>query len=141
MTAMVPINNVALGTLAPERLKNASGLFNLTRNLGGAVGLACINTLMNDRWDLHLARLHESVAWGHEQADRTLQHLTDSYASMGSDATASATKMLAQMVRREALVLSLGDVFLAMTMLFLALVAVAPLMSRPGRPGGGAGAH
>jgi DHA2 family multidrug resistance protein len=35
MTAMIPINNVALGTLPPERVKNASGLFNLTRNLGG----------------------------------------------------------------------------------------------------------
>jgi DHA2 family multidrug resistance protein len=36
MFAMVPITNLALGTLPPERLKNASGLFNLTRNLGGA---------------------------------------------------------------------------------------------------------
>ena len=40
MIAMIPINNIALGTLPPERVKNASGLFNLTRNLGGAVGLA-----------------------------------------------------------------------------------------------------
>ncbi len=38
MFAMVPTNTIALGTLAPERVKNASGLFNLTRNLGGAVG-------------------------------------------------------------------------------------------------------
>ena len=36
-------------------IKNASGLFNLTRNLGGAVGLALINTVLNDRMDLHLA--------------------------------------------------------------------------------------
>ena len=40
MIAIIPINNIALGTLPPERVKNASGLFNLTRNLGGAVGLA-----------------------------------------------------------------------------------------------------
>ena len=40
MLAIVPITNISLGTLAPDRLKNASGLFNLTRNLGGAVGLA-----------------------------------------------------------------------------------------------------
>ena len=59
MLCMVPINNIALGTLPPERLKNASGLFNLTRNLGGAVGLALINTVLNDRMDLHLQRLHE----------------------------------------------------------------------------------
>lgn len=141
MTAMVPINNVALGTLSPARLKNASGLYNLTRNLGGAVGLACINTLINDRWDLHLARLHESVAWGHEQAERTLQALTGAYASMGSDATLSATKRLALMVRQQALVMSLADVFLAMTCLFLVLVAVTPLMRRPDRAGAGADAH
>ena len=72
MTCMVPINNLALGTLSPDRIKNASGLFNLTRNLGGAVGLALINTLMNDRMDLHLARLHESVAWGHQKAEEML---------------------------------------------------------------------
>ena len=64
MLCMVPINNLALGTLPPDRLKNASGLFNLTRNLGGAVGLAVINTVLNDRMDLHLQRLHESVDLG-----------------------------------------------------------------------------
>src|SRR5882724_921875 len=53
MLAMVPTNTIALGTLAPERVKNASGLFNLTRNLGGAVGLAVINQVLNERTDLH----------------------------------------------------------------------------------------
>ena len=47
MCAMVPTNTIALGTLPPERVKNASGLFNLTRNLGGAVGLAVINSVLN----------------------------------------------------------------------------------------------
>ena len=56
---MIPINNIALGTLPPERVKNASGLFNLTRNLGGAVGSPALTTILNDRTDLHLARLHE----------------------------------------------------------------------------------
>ena len=141
MTAMVPINNVALGTLPPARLKNASGLYNLTRNLGGAVGLACINTLINDRWDLHLQRLHESVAWGHEKAEATLSALTSAYARLGSDASLAATKRLALIVRGQALVMSLADVFVALTFLFLALVAVTPLMSRPGRAGAGADAH
>src|SRR6266568_9483404 len=42
MIAFIPINNISLATLPPERVKNASGLYNLTRNLGGAVALACI---------------------------------------------------------------------------------------------------
>ena len=53
MLCMVPINNLALGTLAPQRLKGASGLFNLTRNLGGAIGLAVINTVLINRTVLH----------------------------------------------------------------------------------------
>ena len=34
MLSMVPINNLALGTMPPQKIKNASGLFNLMRNLG-----------------------------------------------------------------------------------------------------------
>src|SRR4029077_4035967 len=58
MFAMVPTNTISLGTLAPERVKNASVLFNLTRNLGVAVGLAVINQVLNERTDLHIVRLH-----------------------------------------------------------------------------------
>lgn len=140
MTCMVPINNLTLGTLPPDRIKNASGLFNLTRNLGGAVGLALINTLMNDRMDLHLSRLHEAVAWGRTSAEEMLANLTVAMASRGSDATLAATAKLAQIVRREAQVWALGDVFLALTCLFVGLVFLAPLMRRT-RLGGSGGGH
>src|ERR1041385_4300311 len=75
MLAMVPTNTIALGTLAPERVKNASGLFNLTRNLGGAVGLAALNTVLDDRMDLHITRLHEAVTWSRGAAVETLANI------------------------------------------------------------------
>lgn len=131
MLCMVPINNLALGTLPPERIKNASGLFNLTRNLGGAVGLALINTLMNDRMDLHLVRLREAVSWGRPQAEETLAKLTMALSSLGSDAPLAATSKLAGLVRREAMVMSIGDVFFALTALFACLIVLVPLMRRP----------
>ena len=87
MICMVPINNIALGTLPPDRLKNAAGLYNLTRNLGGAVGLALINTVLNDRLDLHLQRLRESVEWGSSTAVETLNNLTQKFHDLGSDAS------------------------------------------------------
>jgi hypothetical protein len=43
------------------------------------------------------------------------------------------------MARRQAEVLSLGDVFLALTVIFFALVALAPVMRRPQMQGAGAG--
>src|SRR5260370_21101735 len=76
MFAMVPTNNIALGTLPPDRVKNASGLFNLTRNLGGAVGLAIINQVLNERTDLHISRLQERVTWGNATATETLNNFT-----------------------------------------------------------------
>src|SRR5260370_6235846 len=76
MFAMVPTNTIALGTLRPDRVKNASGLFNLTRNLGGAVGLAIINQVLNDRTDLHISRLQQRVNWGNATAAETLSIFT-----------------------------------------------------------------
>jgi DHA2 family multidrug resistance protein len=135
MICMIPINNIALGTLPPARIKNASGLYNLTRNLGGAVGLALINTVLNYRWDLHLTRLHDAVTWSRVRANETLQNLTYAYGALGSDADRAALKTLTGMVRREALVMSFGDVFLALTFLFVAMAALTPFIKRP-RPGG-----
>jgi DHA2 family multidrug resistance protein len=141
MLIMIPVTTTALGTTPPQKLKNASGLFNLTRNLGGAVGLALINTLLNKRLDLHLARLHEQVAWGHTAAEETLAKLTGQMARFGSDAQLAATKKLAQLVRSQATVMAIADVFTALTLLFLLIALLTPIMRRPSSGAGGGGGH
>jgi DHA2 family multidrug resistance protein len=127
--AIVPVTNTALGTLAPERVKNASGLFNLMRNLGGAIGLAAINTGLNDRMDLHLARLHEAVNWSQAAATETLSRLTSNF--QGSDAELMALKQMMGMVRQQAAVMSYADVFWILTLLFIGLAGVGAIMRRP----------
>ncbi|MBL8894695.1 MAG: DHA2 family efflux MFS transporter permease subunit [Rhizobiales bacterium] len=139
MLCMVPITNAALGTLAPSRIKNASGLFNLTRNLGGAVGLALINTALNDRMDLHLQRLREQVSWGRDVAVSTLNTMTQAFSPLGSDASNAAVTQMARIVRREATVMAIGDVFLLLTLLFAAIVVLTPLMQRPKSAAGDSG--
>jgi hypothetical protein len=54
-------SKLPLGDLIPERLKLASGSFNLMRNLGGAVGIAACTTILNDRANLHFLRLAEPL--------------------------------------------------------------------------------
>ena len=120
MLCMVPINNLALGTMPPAKMKNASGLFNLTRNLGGAVGLAIINTILDKRMDLHLLRLRDSVTWGRDVAVQTMTDLTGAFAARGSDAELAATREMAMMVRRQAEVMALADVFLVLTVIYAA---------------------
>jgi DHA2 family multidrug resistance protein len=139
MIAMIPINNIALGTLPPDRMKNASGLFNLTRNLGGAVGLAALTTILNDRTDLHLARLHDTFTWARQPATEALNNMTQRFSSFGSDAQLMAIKQLNAIVHRQGVVMAFADVFLVLTVLFVALAALALVMKRPvqaAAPGG-----
>ncbi|MCF3935673.1 DHA2 family efflux MFS transporter permease subunit [Acuticoccus sp. M5D2P5] len=141
MLCMVPITNLSLGTMPPHALKNASGLFNVMRNLGGAVGLAIINTLITSRTDLHAARLAESVTWGKGEADQTLATLTAGFSSLGSDAETAALAQIGNIVQQQATVMAFADVFTALTALFVLLVCATPLMRRPTSPGGGGGGH
>jgi DHA2 family multidrug resistance protein len=141
MLCMVPINNLALGTMPPQKIKNASGLFNLTRNLGGAVGLAIINTVLDKRWDLHLERLRESMPWGRVTSDEGFAGMATAFAARGSDATLAATKQIALLVRRQALVMALSDVFLIIAVCFVLTIALAMMMRRPQMAGGGGGGH
>jgi DHA2 family multidrug resistance protein len=138
--AMIPINNMALGTLPPERVKNASGLFNLMRNLGGAVGLAGINTLLNDRTDLHLARLHDAITWSNPAALDRLNQLTQHFQG-NSDAAQMALKQLFQMTHQQGLVMAFADVFLVLTAIFVALAGLALFMHKPTTAGGAGEGH
>ncbi len=141
MMCMVTVTNMALGTLPPMQLRGASGLFNLTRNLGGAVGLALINTTMNQRFDLHLKRLHESVNWSSDTAVQTLNNMTGAFSSMGSNAPLVALKQLSGLVRKQAMTMAIADIFFLLTIVFLMIVLMLPIVEKPKVVGGAGGGH
>ena len=134
MLSIIPINDIALGTLPPERVKNASGLYNLMRNMGGAFGLAGLTTILNDRTDLHLARLHEAITWSRVPAMETLKALTQRFQSYGSDAHDMALKQLMLITHRQGVVLAFEDVFFLLTLLFAGLALLAVLAQKPAAP-------
>jgi DHA2 family multidrug resistance protein len=140
MCAMVPTNNIALGTLPPDRIKNASGLFNLMRNLGGALGLAVINEVLNDRTDLHISRLQERVNWGNATAVETLNNFTQRLQGMG-DAAMMAMKQLSQIVHRQAVVMGYGDAFFMLTLFYVGLSLLVLLLNKPTAMGAAGGGH
>jgi len=141
MCAMIPTNTIALGTLPPERVKNASGLFNLMRNLGGAVGLAVINQVLNERTDLHIVRLQERVNWGNATAVETLNMFTQRMQGMG-DAALMAMKQLSQIVHRQAVVMGFGDAFFMLTVFYFGLSLLVMLLDKPSATAaGGGGGH
>jgi len=132
MMCIIPANSLALGTLPPAQLKGASGLYNLMRNLGGAFGLAGINTAMTEAQALHWNRLAENVNPGLPQVQGYLERLSERFADViAGDPQAAAVARLAALVRQQALVLSFADAFHILSALFLVAVLAVWLVRRP----------
>jgi MFS transporter, DHA2 family, multidrug resistance protein len=127
-----PIVTMALGSLPPSRLRSASGLFNLMRNLGGAIGIAVANTMLNDRLNLHYERLAEHASVGRPLIEALMQRQTALLRATGQtiDAAHAGLALLNNMLMREALTLTFADTFLALASCFV-VALVAALFSRP----------
>jgi len=131
MFCFVPVNAIALGLLPPEQLKNASGLYNLMRNLGGALGLATINTIVIDRFSLHQQRLAEAVTGSRPQVQAYIDSIAARFESLvPADPSLVAMKLLSGIVQREATVMTFSDALLVIAAVFVAALAMIPLLKR-----------
>ncbi len=141
MLIMLPVNQIALGTLPPAAVKNASGLYNLMRNLGGAVGLALINTIATSRLAAHTLHLQESVSWSRPAAMNAVQSITHAMkGAKGEAAPLAALKQLAQMVQQQALTLTYNDVLMLMAAAFFIVLPLTLVLAKP-KIGSAAEAH
>ena len=133
MLCFVPINTLALGTLPPEQLANASGLYNLMRNLGGAMGIAAVNTVLDNRFYHHLSRLTDSLNTGRAELTALMNQMVEYLASVrpADTAHATGTKLLADLVTREGTVMAYNDLFWLMSLVFAAAVVLVPLVRKP----------
>jgi DHA2 family multidrug resistance protein len=129
--AVAPTVTLTLGGLGLERLKLASGLFNLMRNLGGAIGIAACGTLLNDRTNLHALRLAEHLNAGNTAMQSLLDH-TGAGAAGGDVAHGStaALKLLWSLVLREAQTQTFADIFFVLALCFAVTTVMVPLMRR-----------
>lgn len=132
MFCIVPINVIALGTLPPQELKNASGLYNLTRNLGGAFGLAGINTIMTERTNFHWNRMVDFINPGRVEVQQYIDTIGNMFGDRtAADQTALAMKMLGNKVQAQAYLLSFIDVFTLLSILFAAASVAVWLAQKP----------
>jgi len=136
--ALAPVITLALGSLAPQRLRLASGLFNLMRNLGGAIGIALCGTLLNDRTNLHFLHLAERLNAGNEGAQALLAHVAASGAARWSgDAihgTTAALYQLWSLTFREAQTQAFADTFLAIMVCLIVATLLIPLLQKVAPP-------
>jgi DHA2 family multidrug resistance protein len=129
----VPLNTVALATIPRERMGNATVLLNVVRNLGGAIGVALLTTLLARRSQAHQATLVGHVdVWDPETAER-LRAWATHFAAQGSDsftAERRAIGVLYQEVTRQAQLLAFADDFWLLFLLFSGSLVLLPMLRR-----------
>jgi DHA2 family multidrug resistance protein len=135
--AVAPSVTLGLGSLPPERLKYASGLFNMMRNLGGAVGIAVSAAIINDQTNLHFQRIAAHLTPANLSMDRFVQGMTNRYAALpgGPDVGhQAALEQLWHLAYREASTLAFADAFRAIMLAFVVATLLVPLMRKVAAP-------
>jgi MFS transporter, DHA2 family, multidrug resistance protein len=129
--AVAPAVTLGLGSLPPERLKYASGLFNMMRNLGGAFGIAACGAILNARTNVHFDRIAAHLTPANAPMERMLTGLAHRYAALPGSLDAghvAALKQLWRIAYREAATLAYADAFRAIMLAFIVATLLAPLL-------------
>jgi len=137
----VPLTNLALADLPLSRIPNGTGLFNLTRQLGGSVGIALSATLVTRFANIHRADLIADVTIYSPATQARMAMLEHGLAAQGVPAALVQTKAVAILngvVQKQALMLSFEQLFLLFGVVFLLALPLLLLMHR-GRGGPGSG--
>jgi len=143
--AVAPSVNLGLGSLPPERLKYASGLFNMMRNLGGAVGIAVGAAIINDQTNLHFQRIASHLTPANLPMEQLLLGLTQRYGALPGGPVLghqAAIEQLWHLAYREASTLAFADAFRAIMLAFIVATLLVPLLRKVAAPKvAGANAH
>jgi DHA2 family multidrug resistance protein len=131
MLCFLPINTLTLGLLPVEEVKNASGLYNLMRNLGGAIGLAVANTQMQHLTKANYAMLRESVTATAAPVQNLLTGLEQTmHNALVAEPAAAALAQLTGLALREAEVMTFNNLFQTIACIFFASLCVAPFLQK-----------
>ncbi len=143
----VPISTAAYGTLKNEQIGNASGIFNLMRNVGGSIGISIAQTLLIRRTAVHQNEIINSVPQSGQQFQNQINALRGFFSGPGSgpfgapNSLAPARARLYQELGRQAANWAFVDVFRWLSLLCFVCVGIVWALKKV-KPGKGpAGAH
>ena len=140
---LTPLTSVTTGDTAPQDAAAASGISNMFRNLGGAIGTAVLATIITKREQFHSNIIGQSVTLGREEVRNRIAALTDFFMRHGVPDPAAARQQaiiaLGNAVKHQALVMGFSDTF-AVIGVVLVLAAIAVALTRKVKASG-PGAH
>jgi DHA2 family multidrug resistance protein len=135
-----PLSAVATAGVEAANAGSASALFNMTRNLGGAIGIAALQTLLTKREQYHSNVLMQSVSM-FEQATRSrIELLTQYFVNHGVidrvDAVHRAYVAISHVVQKQAYILAFSDTFYTLGAALIVALLAGLLLRKPDRLGG-----
>jgi DHA2 family multidrug resistance protein len=141
---LTPLTSVTTGEIAPQDAAAASGISNMLRNLGGAIGTAVLATVITKREQFHSNIIGQSVTLSREEVRSRISQLTDFFMAHGvpdpEAAHQQAIIALGNTVKRQALVMGFSDTF-AVIAAVLVFAAIAVAFTRKVKAAGGGAAH
>lgn len=132
---MVPLSVLATVGIEKEQAASASGLFTMTRDLTGSIGIAGLSTLLMEREKFHSNRLGDAICAANPNVQIWMRNTTAYLLAHGinaSQAHAAVIALLALAVRREAYICAYNDDFLCLGLLLLAGGLLVCLIRKPG---------
>src|SRR3954449_4787485 len=139
---LTPVSTITTAGIAASEAGAASGLSNMLRNLGGAVGTATLATVLTKREQFHSNIIGQSVTLYRDEVRQRISDLTHFFMSHGvadpAHAQHQAIAAIGAAVRRQALIMGFSDTFAVIGTL-LGIAAVALLFARPLKTTSGAG--
>jgi DHA2 family multidrug resistance protein len=140
---LAPLSAVATAGIEPENAGSASGLFNMMRNLGGAVGIAVLQTFLTKREQYHSNVLMQSVSTFEQATRDRLDQLTRYFVNHGvidrADAAHRAYVAIGHVVQKQAFIMAFSDTFYLLgAALIIALIATL-LLRKPDHLSSGGG--
>jgi len=131
MLCLLPTTSVALEGYAGDALANASALFNLMRNLGGAVGIAVVDTVLELRPSAHAETLLAQLQAGSRDAARFAGLPLDRFHGVPLGPIDDMTQAyVTPLVERAALVLSFNEAWLLLGAIFAVSLPLALLVRK-----------
>lgn len=131
MLCFLPITSLTFATLNTEDVYTASGLYNLMRNLGGAIGLAITNTLLQNWTKRNYSHLTDKIDDSHYMANNIYNLIKSSLTDFNYvDPGSGALKIITQLAEREAYVITFNQVFYVISLLFFASILLMPMVQK-----------
>ncbi len=139
----VPLTTLTVGDLRNEQIGNATGIYNLVRNLGGSAGIAMVTTLLARGAQAHQAALVRNVTPYDPEAQQWLAEVTAALSAQSGPATAAdqAQQLLYRIVHQQATLLAFVDNFRLLSLLCLGCIALVVLFRKTRAGGPPVGVH